>query len=145
YVITSGTVMNTERPTTTDGMIDFGKIYRGAALDGPLPTWLGSSPSSFDSVDFFDSNSSGGFISPDSKTLPIPAFLFASLQLAGDPTVFNSSGYQTLGLVSQGDITSSPTGAVFTFGVFQHVGIIDLNGSINLYVIRFEYIVKLLI
>src|SRR5207237_3062937 len=116
YVITRATVINTDPTITTNGITNLGKIYRGAALDGPLPTWLGSSPSSFDSVDFFDSNSSGGFISPDSKTLPIPAFLFASLQLAGDPTVFNSSGYPTLGLVSHGDITSSPTGAVFTFG-----------------------------
>src|SRR5437588_1879280 len=132
YVITSGTVINTDPTITTNGMTNFGKIYRGAALDGPLPTWLGSSPSSFDSVDFFDSNSSGGFISPDSKTLPIPGFLFASLQLAGDPTVFNSSGYPTLGLVSQGDITSSPTGPVFTFGGIQQVGLLALNGSINL-------------
>ena len=137
YVITSGTVINTDPTITTNGITNFGKIYRGAALDGPLPTWLGSSPSSFDSVDFFDSNSSGGFISPDSKTLPIPGFLFASLQLAGDPTVFNSSGYPTLGLVSQGDITSSPTGAVFTFGGIQQVGLIALNGSINLSGISF--------
>src|SRR5438477_10087491 len=137
YVITSGTVINTDPTITTNGITNFGKIYRGAALDGPLPTWLGSSPSSFDSVDFFDSNSSGGFISPDSKTLPIPGFLFASLQLAGDPTVFNSSGYPTLGLVSQGDITSSPTGAVFTFGGIQQVGLIAFNGSINLSGISF--------
>src|SRR5438477_5006414 len=137
YVITSGTVINTDPTITTTGITNFGKSYRGAALDGPLPTWLGSSPSSFDSVDFFDSNSSGGFISPDSKTLPIPGFLFASLQLAGDPTVFNSSGYPTLGLVSQGDITSSPTGAVFTFGGIQQVGLIAFNGSINLSGISF--------
>ncbi len=137
YVITSGTVINTDPTITTNGITNFGKIYRGAALDGPLPTWLGSSPSSFDSMENFDSNSGGGFISPDSKTLPIPGFLFASLQLAGDPTVFNSSGYPTLGLVSQGDITSSPSGAVFTFGGIQQVGLIALNGSINLSGISF--------
>src|SRR5207237_7988235 len=92
---------------------------------------------SVDMVDFFDSNSIVAFIRPHSKTLPIPAFLFASLQLAGDPTVFNSSGYPTLGLVSQGDITSSPTGAVFTFGGIQQVGLIALNASINLCGISF--------
>jgi hypothetical protein len=136
YVITSGTVINTDPTITTSGITNFGKIYRGAAVDGPLPTWLGSSPSSFDSVDFFDS-SGGGFISPDSKTLPIPGFLFAALQLDGDPTVSNSSGYPTLGLVSQGDITSSPSGAVFTFAGIQQVGLIALNGSINLSGISF--------
>src|SRR5207302_2110825 len=45
--------------------------------------------------------------------------------------------YPTLGLVSQGDITSSPTGAVFTFGGIQQVGLIALNGSINLSGISF--------
>lgn len=131
YLITSGTVINTDPMITTNGVTDFGKIYRGAAIDGPLPTWLGSSPSSFDSVDFFDSNG-GGFISPSADSLPIPGFLFAALQLDGDPTVLNASGYPTLGLVSQGDITTSASGTVFTFGGMQQVGLIALNGSITL-------------
>jgi hypothetical protein len=131
YVITSGTVINTDPMITTNGITNFGKIYRGAAIDGPLPTWLGSSPSSFDSVDFFDSNG-GGFISPSADSLPIPGFLFAALQLDGDPTVLNASGYPTLGLVSQGDITTSASGTVFTFGGMQQVGLIALNGSITL-------------
>jgi hypothetical protein len=131
YLITSGTAINTDPMITTNGVTDFGKIYRGAAIDGPLPTWLGSSPSSFDSIDFFDSNG-GGFISPSAESLPIPGFLFASLQLDGDPTVLNASGYPTLGLVSQGDITTSASGTVFTFGGMQQVGLIALNGSITL-------------
>jgi hypothetical protein len=96
-----------------------------------LPTWLGSSPSTFDSVDFFDSTG-GGFISPSSNTLPIPGFLFTALQLDGDPKVLNASGYPTLGLVSQGDITTSASGTVFTFGGMQQVGLVALNGSITL-------------
>src|SRR6266436_6274383 len=136
YVITSGTVINTDPTITTNGITNFGKIYRGAALDGPLPTWLGSSPSSFDSVDFVNSNG-GGFISPSSDTLPIPGFLFAALQLDGDPTVSNSSGYPTLGLVSQGGINSSDSGSVFTFGGMQQVALVALNGSINLSGISF--------
>jgi len=131
YVITSGTAINTDPMITTNGITDFGKIYRGAGTDGPLPTWLGSSPSSFDSVDFFDSNG-GGFINPSKDSLPIPGFLFAALTLDGDPTVSNASGYPTLGLVSQGDITTSGSGAVFTFGGMQQVGLIALNGSITL-------------
>src|SRR5437588_5371510 len=136
YHIISGTVINTDPTITTNGITNFGKIYRGAAIDGPLPTWLGDSPSAFDSVDFFDSGG-GGFISPSADTLPIPAFLFASLQLDGDPTVLNASGYPTLGLVSQGDITSSPSGTVFAFGGMQPVGLIALNGSITLSGISF--------
>src|SRR5438270_8464816 len=98
YVITSGTVINTDPTIITNGITNFGKIYRGAAIDGPLPTWLRRSSSSFVKVDFFDSNG-GGFVSPGPESLPIPGFLFASLQLDGDPTVLNASGYPTLGLV----------------------------------------------
>src|SRR6266480_4656569 len=132
YVITSGTVINTDPMITTNGMTNFGKIYRGAAIDGPLPTWLGDSPRPFDSVDFFDSGG-GGFVSPGPETVPIPTFLFAALQLNGNPTVLNASGYPTLGLVSQGDITTtSAPGTAFTFGGMQQVGLIALNGSITL-------------
>jgi hypothetical protein len=121
-----------------------GKIYRGAAQDGPLATWLGSSPSSFDSVNFFDS-SGGGFNNPDPDSLPIPAFLFQALTLDGDPTVSNLSGYPTLGLVSRGDITSSASGATFTFSGMQQVGLVALNGSINLSGISFANFGKLFI
>ncbi|HEV2047169.1 MAG TPA: FecR domain-containing protein [Chthoniobacterales bacterium] len=136
YAITSGTAINTDPTITTNGITNFGKIYRGAALDGPLPTWLGSSPSSFDSVDFVNSTG-GGFISPSADTLPIPGFLFVALQLDGDPTVLNSNGYPTLGLVSQGNINTSASGTVFTFGGMQQVALISLNGSIDLSGISF--------
>jgi hypothetical protein len=136
YVITSGTQINTDPMITTNGITDFGKIYRGATLDGPLATWLGSSPSSFDSVDFVNS-SGGGFNNPSSNSLPIPGFLFAALQLGGDPTVSNSSGYPTLGFASQGNINSADSGAVFTFGGMQQVALVTLNGSINLSGISF--------
>ncbi|MEY2544665.1 MAG: hypothetical protein QOE81_2126 [Verrucomicrobiota bacterium] len=136
YLITSGTAINTDPTITTNGITNFGKIYRGAALDGPLPTWLGSSPSSFDSVDFVNSNG-GGFVSPSKDSLPIPGFLFTALSLDGDPTVSNANGYPILGLVSQGDITSSASGTVFTFGGMPQVGLIALNGSITLSGISF--------
>ncbi|HEV3243783.1 MAG TPA: FecR family protein [Chthoniobacterales bacterium] len=136
YAITNGTVINTDPTITTNGINNFGKIYRGAAVDGPLPTWLGSLPSSFDSVDFVNSTGSG-FISPSADTLPIPGFLFVTLQLDGDPTVLNSNGYPTLGLVSQGNINTSASGTVFTFGGMQQVALISLNGSIDLSGISF--------
>jgi hypothetical protein len=131
YHITGGTVINTDPMITTNGITNFGKIYRGSAIDGPLPTWLGSSVSTFDGIDFFGSTG-GGFVNPSADTLPIPAFLFASLQLDGDPTVSNASGSPTLGLVSQGDITTSASGTVFTFGGMQQVALVALNGSITL-------------
>src|SRR5882724_2381950 len=137
YVITSGTQINTDPMITTNGITDFGKIYRGADQDGPLPTWLGSSPSSFDSVDFFDSNNSSGFISPDAKSLPLAGFLFSSLQLDGDPTVSNPNGVKIIGFASQGGITSSDSGATFTFGGATQVAFVALNGSIDLSGISF--------
>jgi FecR-like protein len=137
YVINSGTQINTDPTITTNGVTNLGKIYRGAAQDGSLAIWLGSSPTAFDSVDFFDSTNSGGGFNPDSKHLPIPGFLFGALRLDGDPTVSNSSGYPTLGLVSQGDINSSASGAVFTFGGMPEVALVSLNGSINLSGISF--------
>ncbi len=135
YLITSGTMINTDPMITTNGVTNLGKIYRGASLDGPLATWLGSTPSAFDSVKFFDSTN-GGF-NPSGNSLPLPGFLFAGLQLDGDPAVSNSSGYPLLGLVSQNGITSSPSGTVFTFGGMQQVALVTLNGSIDLSGISF--------
>jgi hypothetical protein len=131
YQITSGTVINTDPMITTNGITNFGKIYRGAAIDGPLPVWLGSSVSTFDNIDFINSTG-GGFVSPSADSLPIPAFLFLSLELDGDPTVSNASGSPTLGLVSQGAITTSAAGTAFTFGGMQQVALVTLNGSITL-------------
>ena len=131
YHIISGTQINTDPTITTNGITDFGKIYRGASVDGPTATWLGSSPSAFDSVNFFD-DTGGGFNDPGPESLPIPAFLFAGLQLDGDPIVSNPSGYPTLALVSRSSINTSPSGTVFTFGGMQQVALIALNGSINL-------------
>ena len=132
YHITSGTQINTDPTITTNGVTDVGKIYRGAAQDGPLPTWLGTSPSSFDTVDFFDSTNGNGFISPDAKNLPLAGFLFSSLQLNGDPTVSNPNGVKLLGFASQGGITSSASEATFTFGGANQVALVALNGSIDL-------------
>ena len=132
YHITNGTAINTDPTITTNGITDFGKIYRGAALDGPLPTWLGDSPRPFDSIDFITCQTNcGGFVSPGPDALPIAGFLFVALQLDGDPMVSNSNGYPTLGLASQGNIDTSPSGTVFTFGGMQQVALVALNGNIT--------------
>ena len=131
YHITSGTQINTDPTITTNGVTNVGKIYRGAAQDGPLPNWLGSTPSAF------DSGGGGGFVNPNGQDLPLAAFLFSGLQLDGDPTVSNSSNYPILGFASQGGITSSPSGTAFTFGGVSEVALIALNGSIDLSGIAF--------
>ena len=51
--------------------------------------------------------------------------------------VSNSSGFPTLGLVSQTGITSNPSGTAFTFGGIQQVALVALNGSIELSGIAF--------
>lgn len=139
YHITSGTQINTDPTITTNGVTDSGKIYRGEAQDGPLTSWLGTTSRPFDSVsDDFDGNNNGGFNSPSADNLPAAGFLFSNLQLDGDPTVSNSSNYPLLAFVSQGGITSSASGANFTFGGVNQVALIALNGSIDLSGISFS-------
>jgi hypothetical protein len=143
YHITSGTQINTDPTITTNGVTNTGKIYRGAALDGPLPNWLGTTPSTFDSVDFFDSDNNGGFNNPG--TLPIPGFLFASLQLDGDPTVSNSSNYPIVAFVSQKGITATSSGTPFTFSGMSEVALIALSGSIDISSASFSNFGQLLV
>lgn len=135
YHITSGTQINTDPTITTNGVTNSGKIYRSAAQDGPLPTWLGATPSAFDDVILF--NDTDGFKFPDSKALPLAGFLFSGLQLDGDPTVSDPNGVKILGFFSQGGITSSASGTGFTFGGVNEVALVALNGSINLSGISF--------
>ncbi len=129
YLITSGTAINTDPMITTNGKTDFGKLYRGQVQDGPFTPWIGTSPTSFDTA--FGDN-----FQPD-RSLPLAIFLFSSLQLDGNPTISNSNNYPSLGLVSQGGITSSPSGAVFTFGGVFAAALAALNGSIDLSGISF--------
>ena len=125
YVVTGGTVINTDPMITTNGVTDLGKIYRSLAQDGPLFTWLGSSPSSFDTA-FGQSGE------PSPNRLPAAGFLFSGLRLDGDPTVSNPNGVIVLGLVSQNGITSSASGATITFSGAQEVALIALNGDVDL-------------
>src|SRR5438552_15643009 len=54
YVITSGTVISTDPSITTNGVTDFGKIYRGRSIDGPVSAWAFGSTSAFDTASGFD-------------------------------------------------------------------------------------------
>ena len=115
---------------TTNGVTDLGKIYRDPSQDGSIFVWAGSTQRSFDTV--FNNNGN-----PNAGELPLAGFLFSALRLDGDPTVSNPNGVLTLALASQNGITSSPSGAVFTFGGTKQVALIGLNGSIDLSGISF--------
>ena len=80
YHITSGTAINTDPTITTNGVTNTGKIYRGPAQDGPLPNWLGSTPSAFDSVQEVTNTGgdNGGFVNPVATTFRLRAFFFES-------------------------------------------------------------------
>ena len=126
YVITSGTQIQTDPSITTNGVTDFGKIYRGPALDGSEYDYLFGSTSSFDSTigTFFNTNGNG---------VPVAVFKFSSLQLTGNPTINIPTGSPTfLGLVSVGDVTSGAPGGTLSFAGLDRLFIATQNGSINL-------------
>ncbi len=122
YVIAGGTTITTDPAITTNGVTDFGKIYRGQAVDGPVSAWAFGSTSSFDTASGFDNSvkTSGA------------AFKFTSLQLTGDPTVSTLNGEIDLGLIGVNGITSGAPGGTLTFGGIHGLGLWTQNGSINL-------------
>src|SRR5437764_10099634 len=97
YVITSGTVITTDPSITTNGVTDFGKIYRGRSIDGPVSAWAFGSTSAFDTASGFDD-----LIGDNSGA----AFKFTALQLNGDPTIDTTNGEPNLGLIAVNGITS---------------------------------------
>ncbi len=123
YVINSGTLIGTDPKITTNGKTDSGKIYCGPGIDGSFLRYLGASVTPFDIA-------SG---QPNPKdVVPLPVFLFSSLQLDGDPKVSTANGgVPRLALVSQGGITFTPSGTAFTFSGLDNVGLVALKGSID--------------
>src|SRR6476660_3684239 len=81
YLITNGTIITTDPSITTNGVTDFGKIYRGPVDDGAFSLWAFGSTSAVDTALDFDTNfeNAGHF--------PLAAFKFTSLGLAGNPTI----------------------------------------------------------
>src|SRR5436190_6649766 len=106
YVITSGTVITTDPSITTNGVTDYGKIYRGRSIDGPISAWAFGSTSAFDTASGFDE-----LIGDGSGA----AFKFTALQLNGDPTIDIANGETNLALIAVNSITSGGPGGVFTF------------------------------
>jgi hypothetical protein len=126
YLITSGTVITTDPSITTNGVTDFGKIYRGPLQDGAFTLWAFGSTSAFDNAIGLDA------IFADIGNLPLAAFKFQSLSLVGNPTIDTSNGTTHLALIGVDGITSGPPGGPLTFTGLDALLLATVNGSINL-------------
>ena len=124
YVITSGTTITTDPTITTNGHTDFGKIWRGPAIDGPLSAFIFGSTSSFDTTSGFDTELNG--------QMGGAGFKFTALQLTGNPTIVTTNGEINLGLIAVNGITSGSPGGVLTFAGIRGLLLATQNGPINL-------------
>src|SRR5205814_1594090 len=123
YVITSGTVITTDPSITTNGVTDYGKIYRGRSIDGQISAWAFGSTSAFDTASGFDE-----LIGDGSGA----AFKFTALQLNGDPTIDIANGETNLALIAVNGITSGGPGGVLTFEGIRGLLLATQNGPITL-------------
>jgi len=122
YVITSGTTITTDPSITTNGVTDYGKIYQGAATDGPASAWAFGSTSTFDTSSGFDNEIIGSGA----------AFKFTALELVGNPTISTANGEINLGLIAVNGITSGSPGGPLTFSGIRGLLLATQNGSIAL-------------
>jgi len=127
YLITSGTIITTDPSITTNGVTDFGKIYRGQTDDGTFSLWAFGSTSAFDTALRIDD-----IFFADPSHLPIAVFKFENLSLTGDPTIDTSNGVTKLALIGLDGITSGPPGDTLTFTGLDLLVLATVNGSINL-------------
>ena len=127
YRITNGTVITTDPSITTNGVTDYGKIYRGQTDDGAFSLWAFGSTSAFDTALRIDDT-----FFADPSHLPIAVFKFESLSLTGDPTIDTTNGVTKLGLIGVDGITSGPPGGTLKFAGLDLLLLATVNGSINL-------------
>jgi hypothetical protein len=120
-VITSGTVIKTDPSITTNGVTDYGKIYRGRSIDGAFSAWAFGSTSGHDTTidELFGDSSSA-------------VFKFTGLQLTGDPTIDTTNGEINLGLIAVNGITSGGPGGVLTFEGIRSLLLATQDGPITL-------------
>lgn len=123
YVITSSSVITTDPSITTNGVTDYGKIYRGQSIDGPASAWAFGSTSAFDTASGFDD-----LIGDNSGA----AFKFTALQLTGNPVIDTTSGEINLGLIAVNGITSGGPGGVLTFAGISGLLLATQDGPITL-------------
>src|SRR5438874_861536 len=128
YLIKSTTQITTDPSITTDGVTNYGTIYRSTALDGTRSIWFFDATRPFDTLSGFDGSDQTG-INADN----IAVFKFQNLQLAGNPTISTLQGGVTkLALVGVDGITSGPPGGTLTFAGLDTVLLATRGGSIVL-------------
>jgi mannose-6-phosphate isomerase-like protein (cupin superfamily) len=127
YVILATTKIQTAPLITTAGVTQQGKLFRSAALDGDPATYL------FGSVRPFDQTSGFNESLKQPTSVPVAAFRFTNLQLAGNPTITIPGGGATkLALISEGTITSAPPGGTLNFNGLDTLILATENAPINL-------------
>jgi hypothetical protein len=127
YPITDTTVITTDPTITTNGVTDFGKIYRGPGEDGAFSDYAFGSTSTFDAVAQIN-----GLLA-DPANLPLAVFKFQSLSLLGNPTVLLGNGGATkLFLLADNGISSGPPGGTLTFSGLDMLGLATTDGPIDL-------------
>src|SRR5207302_6434954 len=77
FVINSGTTIQTDPSITANGQTNFGKIWRGPSIDGPLSAFIFGSTSAFDTASGLDATVNGDMGGAGCK--------LNSLQLTGNP------------------------------------------------------------
>jgi FecR protein len=126
FRIAGASAIQTDPVITTPGRTDFGKIYRGPGADANFSTWSFDTTRAFDTSSGFDPFYSGAGV-------PIAAFKFQSLVLAGNPTISTANGGATfLELIGVDGITSGPPGGALTFPGINNLLLATQNGSILL-------------
>lgn len=126
YVVGSGTRITTDPAITSNGLTDFGKVYRSSSADGSFATWAFGSSSDFDMLTGLDQNFGAG------SNLPVAAFKFSALQLAGDPSIDTAGGgATTLALISVGNLSDSAPGGTLSFAGINTLLLATQNGAIN--------------
>jgi hypothetical protein len=127
YLIGSNSTISTDATITSNGITDYGKIYRGPAQDAAASAWMFGSTSLFDSSSGFDQ------FFTDSKHLSIAALKFLALKLTGNPTITLGNGSVTkLALITVGDLTSGTPGGTLTFAGLDTLVLATQAGSITL-------------
>ena len=115
-------MIQTDPTITRNGETGFGKIYRGATIDGPASSYDFGSTSAFDTASRFDDQFTGSGA----------AFKFTALQLNGDPTISTTGGEIDLTLIGVNGITSGGSGATLTFAGLRGLLLATQNGSIDI-------------
>lgn len=126
YEIDGGTVIVTDPTITTNGITDFGKIYRGRDIDGPLSAWAFGSTSSFDTTSGFDDEVGTGEDDPGGA-----GFKFSSLVVSDDPTIDITNGEDDLGLIAVNGIQIDAVGEL-NFAPINGLLFATVNGPISI-------------